>query len=108
MDWILETLDMPIAWLDKNFAWMAWTAPTAWFFVGIAAILVAMTAWQVASPSVSRQGLLPLVTTRGDRLFIGLLGAAYIHLAWVGLASGSLWYGFAIAVAWMIAVMRFG
>jgi predicted small integral membrane protein len=42
------------------------------------------------------------------RLFIGLLGAAYIHLAWVGLASGSLWYGFAIAVVWMIAVMRFG
>ena len=58
--------------------------------------------------AVPRRGLLPLTTTRGDRLFIGLLGAAYIHLAWVGLASGSLWYGFAIAVVWMIAVMRFG
>jgi predicted small integral membrane protein len=88
--------------------WMVWTPPTAWFFVGIAALLMAMTVWQLASPSVPRRGLLPLTTTRGDRLFIGLLGAAYIHLAWVGLASGSLWYGFAIAVVWMIAVMRFG
>lgn len=91
-----------------NLDWMAWTPPTAWFFCGIAALLVAMTAWQLASPSVPRRGFLPLTTTRGDRLFIGLLGAAYIHLAWVGLASGSLWYGFAIAVVWMIAVMRFG
>ena len=108
MGQLLDTLDAPIAWLGKNFAWMAWTAPTAWFFTGIALILVGMTVWQVAAPSVRRRGLLPLTTPRGDRLFIGLLGAAYIHLAWIGLASGSLWYGFAIAVAWMIAVMRFG
>jgi predicted small integral membrane protein len=88
--------------------WMSWTGPTAWFFCGIAALLVCMTAWQLASPSVPRRGLLPLTTTRGDRLFIGLLGAAFIHLAWIGLASGSLWYGSAIAVVWMIALMRFG
>ena len=92
----------------STFAWMAWTAPTAWFFVGIALLLVGMTVWELASPTVPRRGLLPLTTTRGDRLFIGLLGAAYIHLAWIGLAAGDLWYGFAIAVVWLIAVMRFG
>ena len=65
--------------------WMAWTLPTALFFIGIAIILAAMTLWQVASPTVERRGLLPMVTTRGDRLFIGLLGSAYIHLGWIGL-----------------------
>jgi len=82
----------------STFAWMAWTAPTAWFFVGIALLLVGMTVWELASPTVPRRGLLPLTTTRG----------AYIHLAWIGLAAGDLWYGFAIAVVWLIAVMRFG
>ena len=52
--------------------WMAWTLPTALFFIGIAIILAAMTLWQVASPSIERRGLLPMATTRGDRLFIGL------------------------------------
>ncbi len=65
--------------------WMAWTLPTALFFIGIAIILAAMTVWQVASPSDERRGLLPMVTTPGDRLFIGLLGSAYIHLGWIGL-----------------------
>ena len=31
--------------------WMAWTVPTASFFIGIACILVAMTVWQIAAPS---------------------------------------------------------
>ena len=70
--------------------WMAWTLPTAVFFIVIALLLVAMTVWQVASPTVARRGLLPIVTTRGDRLFIGLLGSAYIQLLWLGLTDLSL------------------
>jgi predicted small integral membrane protein len=88
--------------------WMAWTFPTAVFFATIVLILVAMTAWQFAQPTVHRRGLLPIHTTRGDRLFIGLLGSAYIHLAWLGLTDMSLWWAVAIAVAWMAALMRWG
>ena len=88
--------------------WMAWTVPTAVFFVAIALILVGMTVWQVLSPSVPRRGLLPMATTRGDRLFIGLLGSAFIHLAWIGLTGLSLWWAFAIAVAFLLATMRWG
>ena len=71
-------------------SWMAWTLPTALFFASIALILTAMTVWQVLSPSVARRGFLPMETTRGDRLFIGLLGSAFIHLAWIatGTADG--------------------
>ncbi len=75
--------------------WMAWTLPTALFFIGIAIILAAMTLWQFASPSVERRGLLPMATTRGDRLFIGLLGSAYIHLGWIGPNDVNPWWALA-------------
>jgi predicted small integral membrane protein len=87
---------------------MAWTLPTAVFFITIALILTAMGIWQVMSPSIERRGFLPIATTRGDRLFIGLLGSAYIQLAWLGLTDLSLYFALAIAVVWMIIVMRWG
>lgn len=88
--------------------WMAWTFPTAVFFVVIAFILVAMTAWQLLAPSPERRGFLPIPTTPGDRLFIGLLVSAYLHLAWIGLTEASVWIIFAITLIWMAVVMRWG
>ena len=88
--------------------WMAWTAPTAIFFVVIFIILVCMTVWQVVSPTVPRRGVLPIVTTRGDRLFIGLLGSAYIHLIWLAATDMSLWGALVVAVIYMALVMRYG
>ena len=90
------------------FDWMAWTPVTAWFFVVIVLMLAGMTVWQVVSPSIPRRGLLPLVTTRGDRLFIGLLTAAYIHLAWLYFTEDLLWIASGIALAVLAAVMRWG
>lgn len=88
--------------------WMAWTMPTAIFFITIACLLITMTLWQVRAPSIERKGFLPIATTPGDRLFIGLLGSAYIHLAWIGLTSLSLWIAFLLALIWMIVLMRWG
>jgi predicted small integral membrane protein len=88
--------------------WMAWTWPTAAFFACIALMLAAMTALEIAWPTVLRRGVLPIRTTRGDRLFIGLLGAAYIHLAWLGLADLPLWYGSVLALVWGACIMRWG
>ena len=88
--------------------WMAWTPPTATFFAVIGLILVGMTVWQIASPSIERRGLLPINTTRGDRLFIGLLSAAYIHLAWLGLTDWNLWWALGISVILMLLLMRWG
>ena len=66
------------------FEWMAWTLPVAVFFTCIVLMLVGMTVWELRSPTVLRKGFLPMATTRGDRLFIGLLAAAYVNLAFVG------------------------
>ena len=88
--------------------WMAWTWQTALFFAAIALMLATMTVLQLAWPTVERRGILPIATTRGDRLFIGLLGAAYIHLAWLGLTDLPLWYGSIVALIWFACVMRWG
>jgi predicted small integral membrane protein len=90
----------------NGFAWMAWTTPVAIFFVCIAVLLAGMTLWEIRSPTVPRKGFLPLVTTRGDRLFIGLLTAAYVNLAWTGLTDLTQWYGAAAGAIAVILVMR--
>ena len=66
---------------------MAWTFETAAFFAAIGCLLVAMTVWEMLVPGGGRRrGVLAIETTRGDRLFISLLGGAYIHLGWLGAA----------------------
>ena len=81
--------------------WMAWTWPTAAFFVFIAAAIAAMGFLEWRAPGgAPRYGILGLHTTRGDRLFIGLLGAAWIMLAWLYFMGTPLWGGLAISIAW--------
>ena len=99
--------------------WMVWTLPVAVFFICIVLMLIGMTVWERRSPTVARKGFLPLVTTRGDRLFIGLLGCAYLHLMFVGLAGQlllwfelseepSIWWATATSAVWLVFVMRKG
>ena len=94
--------------MRHTFAWMEWTMPVAIFFICIALMLVGMTIWEIRSPSIERKGLLPLRTTRGDRLFIGLLTAAYINLAWVGLTNINQFVGAAIGFLALFFVMAKG
>jgi predicted small integral membrane protein len=76
------------------FEWMAWTLPVAVFFSCIVLMLVGMTVWEIKSPTLMRKGFLPIATTRGDRLFIGLLSAAYLNLVFVGLSERMIeWFG---------------
>ncbi len=88
--------------------WMAWTLPTATFFIVIALMLAAMTVWQILAPTIERRGFLPIATTRGDRLFISLLTSAYIHLAWLGLTDFNLWWALGLSIVVLIIVMRWG
>ena len=90
------------------FEWMAWTTPVAVFFTCIVLMLAGMTVWELKSPTTLRRGFLPLETTRGDRLFIGLLGAAYINLAWTGLTNLPQWLGAAASFVVLLIVMRWG
>ncbi len=101
------------------FEWMAWTLPVAVFFICIVLMLAGMTLWEIKSPTIERRGFLPIATTRGDRLFIGLLSAAYVNLAfvavsermivWFGLEQEpSIWFGFVGSMALLALIMRRG
>lgn len=88
--------------------WMAWTFPTAMFFLTILFILSLMSVWEYASPGgAPRVGVLRFETTRGDRLFISLLGSAFIHLAWLGLVGPDLWWALALSVVYALGVFRY-
>src|SRR4030088_1234300 len=71
----------------ENIAWMAWTLPTAIFFVLLSTTLAVMTWLAVAYPEAERVGILRIPTTLGDRLFISLILTAVIHLLWIGLVG---------------------
>lgn len=87
---------------------MAWTWPTAFFFACIALMLVAMTIWELRSPTNLRRGFLPMATTRGDRFFISLLLAAFGHLAMLGLSDLPLWWATLGAVLLAMLILRWG
>ena len=101
------------------FDWMAWTLPVAVFFVSIVLMLAGMTLWELKSPTTLRRGFLPMATTRGDRLFIGLLAAAYVNLAfvafsekmigWFGLEQEpSIWISFVVSMLLLVLILRKG
>ena len=94
--------------MGNAFSWMAWTTEIAVFFVCVVLMLIGMTLWQIRSPSVERKGFLPIPTTRGDRLFIGLLSAAYVNLAWAGLTDMTQWVAAAIGFLVLLVMMRWG
>lgn len=106
----------------ENIAWMAWTAPTALFFVMLSLTLGVMTWLAVAYPEAERIGILRIPTTRGDRLFISLVLAAVIHLLWIAFAGtdaiatlpigedgveiSSLWLATVISLLSAVAIFR--
>lgn len=105
----------------SNFAWMAWTIPTAIFFVLLAMTLAIMTWLAITYPEAERIGALRIPTTRGDRLFISLILAAVVHLLWIGLVGtapiatlpieegievSSLWLATVISLVLAVGIFR--
>jgi len=105
----------------EHIAWMAWTVPTAIFFVMLAMTLAVMTWLAAAYPEAERVGILHIPTTRGDRLFISLIMAAVIHLLWIGFVGtdalltvpvgegieiSSLWLASVISLVSAVAIFR--
>lgn len=95
----------------ESIAWMAWTLPTAIFFAALACTLAVMTWLAATYPEAERVGILRIPTTRGDRLFISLIVAAIIHLAWIGLigtdpiATLPIGEGIEITSLWLATVI---
>ena len=88
-------------------SWMAWTWPTAAFFVAVFLSIAVMGIWEKFSPGgAPRSGILGIETTRGDRLFITWLGTGFIHLGWLAFFGVPLWGALVLAVLWAIFVFK--
>ena len=86
--------------------WMAWTAPTAIFFIVIASLLTVFSIIAIRFPESPRIGVLRIETTRGDRLFITLLGSAFINIAWLGLVGANQAFALIGCLIYALAVFR--
>jgi predicted small integral membrane protein len=86
--------------------WMAWTLPTALFFATIVLVLAIFTWLDLHSPSERRRGIFGVVTTRGDRLFLGLLGGGFLLAAWLAFTDATAIAGAFISAIWLAAALR--
>lgn len=88
--------------------WMAWTPATFALFCGIfgAIAVIGLLEGFKFKDGIERTGILGLTTTLGDRLFISLLGTAYIFLAWLGLVGQPVWAPLGISILWAIFCFR--
>jgi predicted small integral membrane protein len=88
-------------------SWMAWTWPTAIFFIAIFASIASMGFLEYRTPGgAPRHGVFGLDTTRGDRLFISILGSCFIMLAWLGIVSDTIWGGLVVSFFWAVFIFR--
>jgi len=66
-----------------------------------------MGIWEKYSPGGNpRRGIFRIDTTRGDRLFITLVGSAFIFMGWLWLFSTPLWGGLVISLVWGFFVFK--
>ncbi|WP_431300874.1 DUF2160 domain-containing protein [Tabrizicola sp. BL-A-41-H6] len=86
--------------------WMAWSFPVALFFFIIACLLITFTLLAIRWPETPRVGILRIETTRGDRLFISLLGSAFICLGWLFFFGAPLTGALILCLVYVAAVFR--
>lgn len=87
--------------------WMAWTWPTAAVFIFIFSCIGILAVLEAKYPGgAERTGVFGITTTRGDRLFISILGSVFIMLGWLGFMGTPLWGGLALCIVWAIFVFR--
>jgi predicted small integral membrane protein len=76
------------------------------FFFLIASLLIIFTLLAIRFPETPRRGVLRIETTRGDRLFITLLGSAFINLVWLFFFGAPLTWPLILSLLYAIAVFR--
>ena len=105
-----KEVEKGFSWTDPLWPsfWMAWTPATFALFCGIfgAIAVIGLLEGFKYRDGIERKGILGLTTTLGDRLFISLLGSAYIFLAWLGFIGQPLWWPLGLSIAWGILCFR--
>ena len=91
-----------------DLSWMAWTTPTAIFFLVIFSLIALMGVWERVRPGGGpRVGILGIETTRGDRLFLSLLISAFATLAYLAMVGPPLWGALGVNAVIFVLVFLF-
>lgn len=77
--------------------WMHWTLPTIIFLGSIITLLITLTTWDINDPGYAREGILPIETTRGDRVFMSLLLTGCTFCFWL--------YTFSLTAVWAVLII---
>jgi predicted small integral membrane protein len=88
--------------------WMAWTPQTALFVAVVVVVLAGLAVLAALHPPVPRKGFLPMRTSGGDRVYVGLLGTGMALIAVIALTGLPIVIGLAIGVVWMVVVVIWG
>lgn len=106
--WSVPRDEIGMLWFDPMIpgGWMAWTFPVALFFYFIACLLIIFTLLAIRFPETPRRGILRIETTRGDRLFITLLGSAYVNLVWLFFFGAPLTWPLILSLIYATVVFR--
>jgi predicted small integral membrane protein len=87
--------------------WMHWTVPSAIGFLALFVMLAALAYLDKVSPSYGRKGFLPIVTTRGDRVFMAIISMVLIFFLWLKFfPEVTLWGAVAISAAVMTIFLK--
>lgn len=108
LGWLTPVKDGAKAWTAPmaDGGWMAWTFPVALFFWCIACLLSTFTLLALRAQPKPKRGILRIDTTAGDRLFISLLGSAFLCLAFLFFAGPPVWWALPICLVYALAVFR--
>jgi predicted small integral membrane protein len=88
--------------------WMYWTLPTLFFLGSIILLLTTLTIWDVKDPGYAREGLLPIETTRGDRVFMSLLITGCTFCLWlITFSSSTAWAVLLVGAVAAVGVIKF-
>ena len=88
-------------WLMDQFSWMQWNWAGTLFFALLVLSIAGLTIWDLLATKTRRKGFLPIPTTGGDRLFIGIMCSIGLILIWLAVIGNQmLWLSFALLIIW--------
>lgn len=95
--------------LVSTFGWMYWSWQSGLFFALIISAITFLALMHQFCPNVDRKGFFPMVTGRGDRLFIGIYSTFVIFFLSFAFFSGSFLVGtFIVSVVWFFIEFKWG
>jgi predicted small integral membrane protein len=96
-------------WFIEQVRWMQWSTHSIIFFIALFGTIIGMGIWDGFQPAVSRKGFFPMWTTRGDRLFLGIISTIGICLMWIALFADALMLiPLLLSAIWFFIVAKWG